>query len=137
MPDRLTSPSVGLIPTSELTFDGDTIEPSVSVPTAIAIRFAATATADPELDPDGLRSSAYGFFVWPPRPLQPLDECVDRKFAHSLRFVLPRMTTPAVRRRSTTNASFAGRDPSSASDPAVVIILSAVPMLSLMRTGIP
>jgi hypothetical protein len=37
---------------------GLTIEPSVSVPTATAQRFAATATADPELDPDGVRLSA-------------------------------------------------------------------------------
>src|SRR5262249_62017924 len=31
--------------------------------TATAQRFAATATADPELDPQGLRSSTYGFLV--------------------------------------------------------------------------
>src|SRR5882762_1029320 len=98
MPARLTRPRVGLMPTSALLLEGDTIEPSVSVPTASAARLAATATPDPELDPDGFRSSAYAFFVWPPRPLQPLDECVDRKFAHSLRFVLPRRTAPACRR---------------------------------------
>jgi hypothetical protein len=34
------------------------IEPSVSVPIAPAHRLAAVATADPELDPDGDRSSA-------------------------------------------------------------------------------
>src|SRR5690242_579014 len=85
MPVRLTSPSVGLMPTSPLLVAGDTIEPSVSVPTATAARLAAIAAPEPELEPDGLRSSAYGFFVWPPRPLQPLDECVDLKFAHSLR----------------------------------------------------
>src|SRR4051812_14380262 len=100
------------------------MEPSVSVPTAAATRLAATATADPELDPDGLRSSAYGFLVWPPRALQPLDECVDRKFAHSLRFVLPRMTAPAARRRFTTNASLGILAPTSASEPAVVIMRS-------------
>src|SRR5580765_3494141 len=105
MPARLIRPSVGLLPTGDGAFDGDTTEPSVSVPTAAAARFAATATADPELDPDGFRSNTYGFFVWPPRPLQPLDECVDRKFAHSLRFVLPRITAPASRRRRTRNAS--------------------------------
>ena len=44
-------------------------------------------------------------FVWPPRPLQPLVDRDDRKLAHSLRFVLPRMTAPAARRRPTTNAS--------------------------------
>src|SRR5437867_7658890 len=130
MPVRLTSPSVGLMPTSELLVDGDTIEPSVSVPTAAAARFAAIALPDPELDPDGLRSSAYGFFVCPPRPLQPLVECVDRKFAHSLKFVLPRITTPAARRRSTMNASAGARTPSSAREPAVVIMRSWVAMLS-------
>src|SRR5207253_3122037 len=70
MPLRLTSPSVGLMPTSELLFDGETIDPSVSVPTAAAQRSAAAAAPDPELEPDGLRSSAYGFFVSPPRPPQ-------------------------------------------------------------------
>jgi hypothetical protein len=58
MPVRLTRPSVGLIPTSALFVDGDTMEPSVSVPIAAAARFAAIAAPDPELDPDGLRSSA-------------------------------------------------------------------------------
>src|SRR6266516_1110198 len=137
MPLRLRRPSVGLMPTRELLLDGDTIEPSVSVPTAAAARFAATATPEPELDPEGLRSNAYGFFVCPPRPLQPLEECVDRKFAHSLRFVLPRITAPAARRRKAMNASFGGFVPASARDPAVVIILSAVAMLSFNRIGMP
>ena len=109
----------------------------VSVPTAAAARFAATATADPELEPEGLRSSAYGFRVCPPRALQPLEECDDRKLAHSLRFVLPRMTAPALRSRVTMNASAGGVTPSSASDPAVVIIRSAVAMLSLITIGMP
>src|SRR3954471_948991 len=86
MPARLTRPTVGLMPTSPLAPDGQTIDPSVSVPTPIAARLAATATPVPELDPHGLRSSAYGFFTCPPRPLQPELECVDRKLAHSLRF---------------------------------------------------
>ena len=98
---------------------------------------AASAAPEPELEPDGLRSSAYGFLVWPPRPLQPLDECVDRKLAHSLRFVLPRMTAPAFRSAATMNASFGGFDPTSASEPAVVCMRSAVAMLSLMRIGMP
>ena len=66
----------------------------------------------PELDPHGLRSSTYGFFTWPPRPLQPLVDFVERKLAHSLRLVLPRITAPAARSRSTTNASRAAIDPS-------------------------
>jgi amidase len=36
------------------------------------------ATAEPELEPDGLRSRACGLRVWPPRPLQPLTERVER-----------------------------------------------------------
>src|SRR5215472_14581543 len=127
-PARLMRPTVGLIPTRPFAPDGHTIEPSVSVPTPIAARFAAIAAPVPELDPQGLRSRAYGFFVWPPRPLQPLVECVERKFAHSLRLVLPRMTTPAERRRATKNASFDGCVPSSARDPAVVSMRSAVSM---------
>src|SRR6476620_7078447 len=105
MPVRLTRPSVGFMPTRPLLFDGETIEPSVSVPMPATARFAAIEAPVPELDPDGLRSSAYGFFVCPPRPLQPLVEWVERKFAHSLRFVLPRMTEPACRSRVTMNAS--------------------------------
>ena len=137
MPARLRRPSVGLIPTRPFVFDGETIEPSVSVPMAAAARLAAIAAPDPELDPDVLRSSAYGFLASPPRPLQPLVECVERKLAHSLRLVLPRMIAPASRRRAAMNASFGGREPASASEPAVVIIPSAVAMLSLMRTGMP
>src|SRR5438874_8624674 len=89
MPVRLTRPSVGLMPTSPIAAEGHTMDPSVSAPTPTAARFAAMAAPVLELDPHGLRSNAYGFFTWPPRPLHPLDECVERKFAHSLRFVFP------------------------------------------------
>ena len=58
-------------------------------------------------------------------------------FAHSLRFVLPRITAPASRSLRATAESCAGFDPSSARDPAVVCIRSAVSMLSLIRTGMP
>src|SRR5262245_33176361 len=129
MPERLTSPTVGLIPTSPFAADGHTMDPSVSVPTPIAARFAAIATPVPELEPHGFRSSAYGFLTRPPRALHPLVECGDRKFAHSLMFVLPRITAPAARSRSTIKASRDAIEPSSASEPAVVIIRSAVSML--------
>ena len=68
IPVRLTSPTVGLIPTSPLTFEGETIDPSVSVPTPTAARLAATATPVPELEPEGLRSSAYGIAGLPSAP---------------------------------------------------------------------
>src|SRR5437667_11843764 len=124
MPLRLISPSVGLMPTIPLVEEGETIEPSVSVPTAAAHRLAATATAEPELEPEGLRSSAYGFWVSPPRPLQPLVECVERKLAHSLRLVLPRITAPASRSFCATKESRVGIEPANASEPAVVVIRS-------------
>ena len=58
MPSRLIRPTVGLATTTPLREAGDTIEPSVSVPTAAMARLAATATALPELDPLGFRSRA-------------------------------------------------------------------------------
>src|SRR2546426_5089539 len=136
-PDRLTRPSVGLIPTMPQHVDGETIEPSVSVPIATAQRLAATATPEPELDPDGVRSRAYGLRHCPPRPLQPLDDRVERKFAHSERFALPSSTAPAARSRSTRKASRGGVTPESASDPAVLCIRSRVATLSFTRTGMP
>ena len=82
--------------------------PSVSVPTPMAPRLAAIAVPVPELEPHGLRSSTYGFFVWPPRELHPDVDRVERKLAHSLRLVFPRMTAPASRRRVTMKASAFG-----------------------------
>src|SRR5947209_19433179 len=136
-PERLVRPRVGLMPTTAFEEAGQRIEPSVSVPRAAAARFAATATADPELEPQGERSSTYGLRTCPPRPLHPLDEAVERKLAHSLIFVLPRMIAPASRSLLTTYASRGGRDPSRASEPAVVCILSVVAILSLRSKGIP
>ena len=74
MPCLLTSPTVGLNPTIPLTEAGQDIEPFVSVPIARSTEPDATATAEPELDPQGFLSNTYGFFVCPPTPLQPLDE---------------------------------------------------------------
>ena len=54
MPVRLTSPTVGLIPTMPLLLEGLTIEPSVSVPMATAQRLAAGATPDPAFPSDGM-----------------------------------------------------------------------------------
>jgi hypothetical protein len=55
---RLTKPMDGLSAATLLHAEGETMEPSVSVPIAAAQRFAATATAEPELEPLGERSSA-------------------------------------------------------------------------------
>src|SRR5260370_40974381 len=137
MPRRLTRPTVGLIPASPLDDEGQTIDPSVSVPMPAAAMLAEIPAPVPELDPHGLRSSAYGFFVNPPRPLHPLVEGLDRMFAHSLRLVLPRITAPAARNRCATKESLVGFEPISASDPAVAIMWSAVSLLSLISTRMP
>src|SRR5436309_5469058 len=89
IPERLAKPSVGLIPTIPLAPDGQTTEPSVSVPIATTARLAEIPEPEPLLEPHGLRSSTYGLAVWPPTPLQPLDDRNDRKLAHSDRLVLP------------------------------------------------
>src|SRR3546814_18134299 len=90
IPSRLTRPTVGLIPTSAATADGQMMLPSVSVPMPTTARLAAIALPVPELEPQGLRSSAYGLRVWPPRALQPEVERDERMIAPSLRLVLPR-----------------------------------------------
>ena len=58
MRERLTRPTVGLMPTTPLTLEGQTMEPLVSVPMAAAHREAAPAAPDPELEPHGFRSRA-------------------------------------------------------------------------------
>src|SRR5262249_18256487 len=102
-----------------------------------AVRFADVAAADPELEPHGLRSRTYGFRHWLPRALHPLEDRTDRILAHSLRLDLPKMIAPDSRSLFATVESCSGIDPSRASDPAVVVIRSAVSMLSLTRTGMP
>jgi hypothetical protein len=71
------------------------MEPSVSVPTATAPRFAEMAAPDPELEPQGLRSSTYGLRHCPPLLLHPLVEWLERKLAHSLMLVFPRNHSPS------------------------------------------
>jgi hypothetical protein len=45
---------VGLMPTTELAAEGQSIEPSVSDPSVTAAMLAAAATPDPALDPHGV-----------------------------------------------------------------------------------
>src|SRR5438270_9402648 len=113
------------------------MEPSVSVASAAAAKLAAVAALEPELEPHGLRSRMYGLRHWPPRPLQPLDEWVELKLAHSDTVVLPSSTAPAALSRSTRNASRGGDTPTSASEPAVLCIRSRVATLSFTRIGMP
>src|SRR3954469_7528951 len=67
MPAVETRPRLGFSPTILLRLAGTRPEPAVSVPSASGTRPAATATAEPELDPPGmsfgsnrLRGTPYG-----------------------------------------------------------------------------
>src|SRR5260370_4271724 len=118
---------VGLRALNGLLEAGQVIEPSVSVPTAAAQRLVAVATAEPELEPQAVQFKIYGFCVKPPRPLHPFRQVQDdghganpRKFAHSERFALPRMTAPAARKRLVRGASPGTWLPTNPREPAVV-----------------
>ena len=136
IPRRLISPTVGLMPTIPFAAEGQMMEPLVSVPTASGTMPAATAIADPELDPHGDRVTSWGFLACPPAPLQPLDDRSERKLAHSLRFALPTINRPALRICSMTNASRPARFSANANEPAVVG-RPFTSMLSLISTGTP
>src|SRR5712691_11674483 len=127
-PARLVSPTVGFSPTTPLAFAGQTTLPSVSVPRDTVEKLAEAAAPEPELEPHGLRSLPYGLCVCPPRPDHPLTDSKERKFAHSDRFVLPRITAPPARSLAATVESRMADLPARANDPAVVCILSPVSM---------
>jgi hypothetical protein len=65
MPARLINPVVGRMPTIPQKAAGERTDVKVSVPTASAVRSAATAAADPLLDPPGVRLKWYGFRCGP------------------------------------------------------------------------
>jgi len=102
---------VGIKPTVGLISRSGIIPISKSQDTAGPMARTVTDAAEPELEPEGFRSSAKGLFVWPPRPLQPLVEWLERKLAHSLRLVLPRITAPASRNFCATKASRGAMEP--------------------------
>ena len=59
------NPRLGFNPTILLSIAGTRPEPAVSVPSANGTSPAETATADPELDPPGMRSARTGLFGMP------------------------------------------------------------------------
>src|SRR5690554_3906841 len=136
IPDRLINPTVGLIPTMECCVAGLNIEPDVSVPTDTMVRLAATAAAEPVLEPPG-KYSPYGFNTCPPLALYPAHIVDDIPFASSVIFVLPRITAPASLSFWTRNASFSLTCCSNARVPALVLILSLDSMFAFNRTGMP
>ena len=64
IPDLLTEPIVGFIPTREFEDEGDNIDPEVSDPIETELRFDAVATPLPELEPPvSIVFLPYGFNV--------------------------------------------------------------------------
>src|SRR6186997_2555321 len=84
------------------------IEPPVSDPSASGTTPAATAAADPPLDPPGIRSRFQGLRTGPNAEFS-----FDEPIANSSQLVLPTMTAPAASRRATAVASNGGTNASS------------------------
>src|SRR5690349_11891220 len=82
---------------------GCLMDPPVSEPSARGVTPAATATADPPLEPPGMRSSAHGFRDGPNAEFS-----VDDPIANSSQFVLPTITAPADSSRAIVVASYGG-----------------------------
>ena len=84
------------MPTMPQSAAGWRIEPPVSLPSAHGAWCAATAAADPPLDPPGTRSSSHGLRVsWY------AEFSVLEPMANSSMLVLPMTTAPARSSRST------------------------------------
>ena len=105
MPLRLTRPTVGFSPTRPLTEAGQMMLPSVSVPTPTRRGWRRWRCRCRHWSRRDCGRARRRCCVWPPRELQPELERVERKLAHSLRLVLPRITAPAARSRATRKAS--------------------------------
>jgi len=65
VPSVFTRPIVGLNPTTPQREAGIRMEPPVSVPMLPKQRPAATAAADPPLEPPGIRARSHGLWTGP------------------------------------------------------------------------
>src|SRR6478752_5010271 len=107
------------------------MEPPVSEPSPSGANPAATAAADPPLDPPAARVRSCGLWVTPNAEFS-----VDEPIANSSRFVLAIGIAPASVRCWTTVAVYGGRHPSRILDEHVVGI-PRVHRLSFSATGTP
>ncbi len=80
------------------------IEPAPSVPIAAETSPAATAVAEPPLEPPLVRCTSHGLRVTPK-----VGDSVNPVAISSGTFVLPMITAPAARSRRTTSESAAWR----------------------------
>src|SRR6202046_1370529 len=98
-----TRPYVGIKAGIPQQAPGWRIDPPVSVPRAATARPAATAAAEPPLEPPGTRSKATGFRTGPYAEFS-----LELPMANSSQFVFPRMTAPADSNLATAVASYGG-----------------------------
>src|SRR5699024_11802505 len=91
-------PYVGLTPTTPHCDAGSRIDPPVAVPTDKTPE-AATAAADPPLDPPAVRNRSQGLCVGPH-----VDVSVEAPMANSSILLVPMTTPPARRIAPTTGA---------------------------------
>jgi hypothetical protein len=82
-PCRLTRPKVGRSPVVPQTVEGDTIDPSVSVPRAKGTKPPATAAADPAEDPLEPVAGFHGLRVISPYHTSPQASAPSVSFATS------------------------------------------------------
>src|SRR5262249_59241822 len=94
------------MPTTPLNAAGWRIEPPVSEPSPTAAKPAATAAADPPLEPPGTRSGLRGLRVGPNAEFS-----VDEPIANSSRFGFPIGMPPAATTPPATLAEHGGRPP--------------------------
>src|SRR5688572_21509187 len=94
-PLRLTVPKVGRNPVAPQRVEGETIDPSVSVPIVNGNKPATTEAADPADDPLDPCCRFQGFFVSPPNHLLLYAKAPKDSFAHRI--------APASFRRVYTN----------------------------------
>src|SRR5579864_9215189 len=105
-PYRDTRPYVGLSATTPQWEPGSRILPPVSLPSARVASPAATAAAEPPLEPPGTRIGSHGLRVGPYPEFSVL-----LPNANSSQLVLPSRIAPASRSRTVTVASYGGRNP--------------------------
>ena len=129
-PYRDTRPYVGFSPTTPQQAAGWRIDPPVSVPRAATHSSAATAAAEPPLEPPGTWESFQGFRLAPKA-----EYSVEEPIPNSSRLVLPIRKYCCDRNASTAVAEYGGTKPPRMRDPHVVGRPS-VQMLSLTAIGI-
>src|SRR5207249_6230715 len=107
------------------------MDPPVSEPRAATHSSAATAAADPPLDPPGIDPRFQGLRLGPKAEFS-----VEEPIANSSKLVFPSNRYPWLRSRAITVASYGGTKLPRIRDAQVVRTLS-VQMLSLTASGMP